>query len=296
MITDNKPEQDSLPLSSPEGSGNTMKFAAVFVILAALIIGQFYTVHKVNATKTALEAQQAQTRQEISTQLQDQLTSRMSALERNNTEQLAAIRQELDGAAKRMGRTGGELKRARAMVAQLEQQQQQQAEQLKIEIALKADAQQVGALSQDVTATKTDLNTTKKSLDTMKSDLGMARSELGTLIARNHDEIEQLRKLGDRDYYEFTLDRNAPKQVANVTLTLKKANVKRLRFNMLVNVDDISVEKKDRTINEPVFFYVKNAKKPYELVVNSIQSHQVRGYLSTPKGATEVAARSEGTQ
>src|SRR5581483_6025652 len=146
MITDNKPEQDSLPMSSPEGSGNTMKFAAVFVILAALIIGEFYTVHKVNATKTALEAQQAQTRQEISTQLQDQLTSRISTLERNNSEQLAAIRQELEGAAKRMGRTGGELKRARAMVAQLEQQQQQQAEQLKKEIALKADAQQVGAL------------------------------------------------------------------------------------------------------------------------------------------------------
>lgn len=296
MITDNKPEQDSLPLSSPEGSGTTAKFVAVFVILAALVIGQFYTVHKVNATKTALEAQQAQTRQDISTQLQDQLTSRISTLERNNTEQLGAIRHELDGAAKRMGRTGGELKKARAMVTQLEQQQQMQSEQLKKEIALKADAQQVGALSQDMTATKTDLDTTKKSLDSVKSDLGMARSEFGTLIARNHDEIEQLRKMGDRDYYEFTLDRNAPKQIANVGLTLKKANVKRLRFNMLVNVDDMTVEKKDRTINEPVFFYVKNAKKPYEMVVNSVQSNQVKGYISTPKGATEVATRSEGTQ
>ncbi len=295
MITDNKPEQDSLPLSSREGSGNTMKFAAVFVVLAALVIGQFYTVHKVNATKTALEAQQAQTRQDISTQLQDQLTSRIGTMERNNAEQLAALRQELDGAAKRMGRTGGELKRARSMVAQL-QQQEQQADQLKKEIALKADAQQLGALSQDMTTTKTDLSSTRKTVETMKSDLGMARSELGTLIARNHDDIEQLRKLGDRDYYEFTLDRNAPKQVANVSLTLKKANVKRLRFNVLVNVDDLTVEKKDRTINEPVFFYVKNSRKPYELVVNSIESKQVRGYLSTPKGATEVATRSGGTQ
>ena len=112
MITDNHPEQESLPLSSSGDSGNTIKFAAVFVILAALVIGQFYTIHKVNASKTALEAQQAQTRQDISTQLQDQLSTRLSALERNNTEQLAAIRHELDGAAKRVGRTGGELKRA----------------------------------------------------------------------------------------------------------------------------------------------------------------------------------------
>jgi hypothetical protein len=30
------------------------------------------------------------------------------------------------------------------------------------------------------------------------------------------------------------------------------------------------------------------------LVVNSVGSTQVKGYLSTPKGVTEVASRSEG--
>ncbi len=43
---------------------------------------------------------------------------------------------------------------------------------------------------------QTDLNSTKE-------DLKMARSEMGTLIARNHDEIDQLRRLGEREYVEF---------------------------------------------------------------------------------------------
>jgi len=62
-----------------------------------------------------------------------------------------------------------------------------------------------------------------------------------------------------------------------------------------MTVDDTEVEKKDRTINEPVIFYVNRSKKAYELVVNKVDANQVKGYISTPKGATEVAARSEGT-
>ena len=60
-------------------------------------------------------------------------------------------------------------------------------------------------------------------------------------------------------------------------------------------VDDLNIEKKDRTINEPIFFYVNGSKKPYELVVNSVQSNQVKGYVSTPKGVTQLA-QSEGTR
>jgi hypothetical protein len=122
----------------------------------------------------------------------------------------------------------------------------------------------------------------------------MARSDMGTLIARNHDDIEYLRKLGDRDYIEFTLTRNQLAKVAGVGLTLKKTNVKRHSFNLDTLADDIEVSRKDCTINSPVYFYVNGSKKPYELVVNSVASEQVKGYVSTPKGVTEVASRSEG--
>jgi hypothetical protein len=180
------------------------------------------------------------------------------------------------------------------MVAQLQNEQRQQSEQLQAELAQKADQQQVGALNQDVSAQRTDLDKTKTALDSVRSDLGMARSEMGTLIARNHDDIEQLRKLGERDYFEFTAARKNPVRVGGVSLTLTKTNVKRHRFNLDLLADDVQVEKRDRTINEPIFFYVSGSKRAYELVVNEVKLDQVKGYLSTPKSAKEVVARSQG--
>src|SRR5208337_5353473 len=138
--------------------------------------------------------------------------------------------------------------------------------------------------TQDVSTTKTDLSSTQKTVSTLASDLGMARSEMGTLIARNHDDIEYLRKLGDRDYFEFTLTKNQPAKVAGVGLTLKKTNPKRYQFTVATLVDDMQVDRKDCTINSPVFFYVNGSKKPYELVVNSVASETVKGYMSAPKG------------
>ena len=223
------------------------------------------------------------------------VSNRLAAIQQQNAEELDAVKTELDGAAKRVGAQSGELKKARTMVMQLQDQQQAQTEQLKQELSQKADEQQVGALTQDVSTTKTDLSTTQKNVSSLAADLGMARSDMGTLIARNHDDIEYLRKLGDRDYFEFTLTKDQLAKVAGVGLTLKKANVKRYRFNLVTLVDDMAVERKDCTINSPVFFYVNGSKKPYELVVNNVTSTQVKGYLSTPKGAsTEVASRSEG--
>jgi hypothetical protein len=182
------------------------------------------------------------------------------------------------------------------MVSQLQTQQQAQTEQLKQELDQKADQQQVGALTQDVSSTKTDLSSTQKTVSTLAADLGMARSDMGTLIARNHDDVEYLRKLGDRDYFEFTLTKDQQAKVAGIGLTLKKTNVKHYRFNVDTMVDDMQVERKDCTVNAPVYFYVSGSKKPYELVVNSVGSDQVKGYLSTPKGVVEVASRSEGVR
>ena len=293
MAIDQVPEREVLDME-PESRGSHGKFLLIFLVLAALIVGEIYTIKKTNSMREALEAQQTQTSKQLRAEFRDQLTGRLTAMERRNAQQMDALNDELDAAAKRVGATGGELKHARAMVAQLQNEQRKQAEQLQAELAQKADQQQMGALNQDVSAQRTDLDNTKKALDSVRSDLGMARSEMGTLIARNHDDIEQLRKLGERDYFEFTVQRKSPVRVGGVGLTLTKTNVKRHRFNLDLLADDVHVEKKDRTINEPIFFYVNGSKKPYELVVNEVKPDQVKGYLSTPKGGTEVAAHSQG--
>jgi len=293
MAIDQVPEKEVLDME-PERSSSRGQFLLILPVLAALIVGELYGIHKINSNRDALEAEQVQTRKQLAAEFQDQLTSRLSAIENANAQQFDALKDELDSAAKRLGATGGELKRARATVAQIQNEQRQQAEQLQAELAQKADQQQVGALNQDVSAQRTDLDNTKKALDTVRSDLGMARSEMGTLIARNHDDLEQLRKMGERDYFEFTASRKTLARVAGVGFTLTKTNVKRHRFNLDLVVDDVQVQKKDRTINEPIFFYINGSKRPYELVVNEVKSNQVKGYVSTPKGAKEVASSTGG--
>lgn len=294
MAIDEVPVNGANSIEPHQGSGNSVKFVIVFLVLAALVVAEFFTFSKMNSLRQQLTTQQNQLRDEFTAQLRDQVSNRLTALEQQNAEALDAVKGELDQTAKRMGAQGGELKRARTMVTQLQDQQRTQTAQIQQELSQKADQQQVGALTQDVSATKTDLNSTKQTVSTLASDLGMARSSMGTLIARNHDDIEYLRKMGDRDYFEFTLSKNKQEKVAGVGLTLRKTNVKRYRFNVNMLVDDMDVERKDCAIDSPVYFYINGSKKPFELVVNKVESNDVKGYISTPKGVvTEVASRSE---
>jgi len=173
--------QDKIPgkevvVTGPDNSSSQSKFLLIFLVLAALVAGEIYSIHKINATREALEAQQTQLNKQLAAQFQDQLASRLSAIENSNAQQFDALKDELDSAAKRLGATGGELKRSRAMVAQLQSAQQKQGEELQQQLALKADQQQVGALGQDVSTQRSDLENTKKTLDTVRSDLGMTRS------------------------------------------------------------------------------------------------------------------------
>jgi seryl-tRNA synthetase len=289
MAIDEVPRQESP--GATQASSHTGMFAAVFVVLALLAVAQVYTISRLGSMREAMETQQVTFQKTLTTQVDQQLTTRSTALEASNAQQIDSLRKEIDDATKRSGSAGREVRRARTMVQKLQAEQQQRNEALQQELAKKADQQQVGALSQDVSTTRTDLDGTKKLLDSTRSDLGMARSELGTLIARNHDEIDTLRKLGDRDYFEFSLTKGTSVRAANVGLVLKKTNVKRHKFNLVLQADDMDVEKKDKTVNEPVFFYLKGQKRFYELVVNAVESNKVAGYISTPKGAVEVASR-----
>jgi hypothetical protein len=296
MAIDEVPEQQQALPMEPPYSGHTPTFLAVFVILAGLAVGEIYTLSKISSLRGSVDAQLTQTKKDLQAQLQEQLSGSISGLQRSNAQQMETMKTEVEAATKRLGSTSAQLRNTKNTLAQVRKDQAEQTEALQVQLAQKADQKQLGALSQDVSAQRSDLDGTKKSLDSVRSDLGMTRSEFGTLIARNHDEIEQLRRMGDRDYFEFTLDQKSPQRVAGIGLTLTKSNVKRHRFNLALTVDDMEIEKKDRTINEPIFFYVQGSKKPFELVVNGVDSKRVKGYLSTPKGATQVAARSEGAR
>jgi hypothetical protein len=116
------------------------------------------------------------------------------------------------------------------------------------------------------------------------------------LIATNHGELEELKHKGDRNYYEFTLDKGAgAKNVGTIKIDLKKVDSKRSKFTLVVSSDDRSIEKKDRTLDEPIQFYSGKTPALFEIVVNNIGKKTVSGYLSTPKSSpAPMAAPSTG--
>jgi len=155
---------------------------------------------------------------------------------------------------------------------------------VKAELATKANADDVNKLNGDVTGVKSDLDATKNSIQ-------MARSEMGTLIARNHDEIDQLRHMGQRDYFEFTVQRKGgATKVGSIQIELKDTNTRKNRYTINVLADDNSFEKKDRSVNEPIFFYTGGTRAALELVVNKVTKSTATGYLSIPKAAGTASA------
>lgn len=146
------------------------------------------------------------------------------------------------------------------------------------ELAKKAGTEDIAKLNGDVSGVKSEIEAARKSLE-------MAKSELGTLIARNHDEVEVLRRMGQREYIEFTIARKGgPQKVGAVQIELKSANSRKNQFTIVVLADDTSFEKKNRSVNEPIFFYTRDSKVTLELVINKLTQNQASGYLSMPKG------------
>jgi len=164
------------------------------------------------------------------------------------------------------------------------------------QLASKASTDDVTKLNGDVSGVKNDLDATKGKLDRATGDMGV----MSGLIARNHDDLEELKRKGDRNYYEFTVQKSkTPQRVGPVQMSLNKTDLKKSKYTMTVLADDKSIEKKDKTAGEPVQFYVKGAQHyaPYEIVVFDVGKNQITGYLSTPKSAgASTAASNTATQ
>lgn len=152
---------------------------------------------------------------------------------------------------------------------------------------------QIASVSSDVGNVKTDVQNTKSQLQQTIDNLKRATGELdshASLIATNGKELEALKELGERNYAEFTIAKSkTATRVADVMVELKKADPKHNRFTITITVDDKTVEKKDRNINEPIQFYTSKAHQPDEIVVNQVKKDTIVGYLATPKVQTTRA-------
>ena len=219
-----------------------------------------------------------------SKQANDALSQRLAKEDEINQQ----LQSDLKVIADKQNITQGELitarKQTKTATHAVDQKVDSLATSMKAELATKASADDLTKLNGDVTGVKGDLDATKNSIQ-------MARSEMGTLIARNHDEIDQLRRTGQRDYFEFTVQRKGgATKVGGIQLVLKDTNPRKNQYTMNVLADDNSFEKKNRSVNEPIFFYTGGSRSALELVVNKVTKTTATGYLSMPKGATMASA------
>jgi chromosome segregation ATPase len=145
----------------------------------------------------------------------------------------------------------------------------------------------IADVSTDVGGVKTQVSATQAELQKTISDLKSARGDMGVqsgLIATNASELQALRRLGERNYFEIKLGKTkTPQRIGDITLQLRKTDPKRNTYTVDVMADDVKTEKKDKNINEPLQFYTGKAKQPYEIVINKVQKDMIIGYLATPK-------------
>jgi len=264
-------------------SGSTWHLPAI-VLLGLLALGglglAWSNSSKLDTTKQAV-AEQVKAVQQSVQQDMTGLKDRLAQDEKAN----ADLQGDLKVVTDKLKITQGQLKKARTEATQLNNDTTMKLSALDSsvhqELSTKATSDDVKTVDTKVTQVSTDLSKTN-------ADLTMAKSELGTLIAKNHDEIDVLRRMGERDYVEFTIvGKNKPQKVGNVTVELKGTNEKKNRANLNLTVEDKITEDKNRAINQPMFFYLNGTHLPEELVINKIGKNQISGYLSVPKANSQ---------
>ncbi|MBV8114843.1 MAG: hypothetical protein JO300_08880 [Silvibacterium sp.] len=268
------------PAVPEQRSYSGLFLALLGVAVLAAIAGLAWSYH-LSGRLTNAEAQLAQAQQsnqKLSSAL-DETNARLKVTTETLGHSLGLTQQQLETRAQQL----------------LRRQEQQEAEAKRLASQQAATDQHVSSVSSDVSSVKTDVGGVRTDLTQTQSELKNAESQLqtmrgdltgaNTLIARNHDELEILKHKGDKNYYEFTLNKGQKQAVSTVSLELKKADVKKSKYTLDVYADDKKIEKKDKNLNEPVQFYTGKDNLLYELVVNSVDKNQVKGYIATPKNA-----------
>ena len=275
-------EQDSPVPES--GSAPKSNLRNVLIVIAVVyVVASLYFIFETRTRLAALEKSQQEA--------VEKLTRRIAATDNNLKASSEALAQrvgmtEQDLQARMAARANELQKQQQAAEQRLARQQKEQIGQVSGEVAnVKTE---LGGTRSDLAATRTDLEATKQKLERTIGDLGLQSG----LIARTRDDLEVLKHRGDRNYYEFTLHKDKrPTPVSTVSLQLKKTDPKKNKFNLNVVADDLTIEKKDRSVGEPLQFYTGRDRLLYEIVVFKVNKNDINGYLSTPKSVPAPISR-----
>ena len=277
------------------------------IALIALVVGIAGVAYSQYSAKSSLDQRVAE--------LEAKLQENVEKLEATST----ALASDIEVVTKKVGVTDKELTNARAFAEKLRTEHEKTLEaqrQLASKVDTKADTAEVAAaraeaaskvaevqkesetkitsVSGEVKTVATNLETTRQDLAANRRDLVDVKTALSDQIARNASELAQLRQKGERDYFDIDLKKlkkNEMQRVGDIRLELRETDTKKGKYNIIIQVDDKKLEKKDKLINEPIQFLVGAEQLRYEIVVNKVEKDRVIGYLSTPKNKALSAER-----
>jgi len=280
MLLDEAESRPYEEVSTPPSSGRSAILTYVLLAIAAIyVIASLYLLYDMRGRLTAVEQKQ-QTLEAAQAELNNRIHATSSEFKQALTTEVGQTKQETkQEIAERAAELERQQKASAAKLAAAQSQQGQEIAAVNTEVS--GVKSEVGAAKTDIQKTQTDLAATNAKLEHAMGDLGVQSG----LIAHNASEVEMLKRKGERNYYDFTLQKNARTPVSTISLQLKKVDPKKSKFTMNVIADDRTIEKKDRTLLEPLQFYTGRDKMLYEVVVFSASKNSISGYLSTPKGA-----------
>jgi hypothetical protein len=284
---------DSNPPVVVQSSGPKVPILLVLVII--LIAATGYLFYQVNQTRTEMAQMRDQLLDEIS-----KIHETTAVTTQTSRRSVETLKSELDAARIQANQLAGQAKldaekHADDIATNLKKVQQDQARRVsdvsnevgKVKEQAVTANTRIGEVSTDVGTVKTDVAATRSELEKTIATLKATQGDMGVqsgLIATNGKELAALKALGQRNYTEFKLGKTkSPQKVGDIAVMLEKSDPKHNRYTIRVIADDKTVEKKDKTLNEPVQFLLSKATQPYELVVNDIKKDMISGYVAAPK-------------
>jgi len=297
------------------GANTEKRFLWIWLLLIICVVSIMGLGYSISATRHSVDSVQ----QRISTleSTTDSTAHQLAQFRDSSKEEATEIASKLDAVTQRLGVTAGDLQKARQQFAQrIKQHQESVDNKLATELATKASSTDVdavrqeavsklavvqevqkdadaklGNVSNDVTVVKGDLASARRDF---ARDLSDVKTTLNDGIARNAAELALLRKKGERDYLDLDIRRDAKtafQRIGDIQISVTKTDPKRQKYSVMILADDNHLEKRDRTVNEPVQFMVGHDQLRYEMVINAVNKDRIQGYLSTPKDKVLSAER-----
>ncbi|MGB6159188.1 MAG: hypothetical protein WBH45_12960 [Acidobacteriaceae bacterium] len=123
-----------------------------------------------------------------------------------------------------------------------------------------------------------------KEIAETRGDLSSATTQLTGSIAKTHDELVVLEKKGERNYFEFDIQKSKQFQHEGpIGISLRKADTKHQFADLQLMVEDRNLVQKHVNLDQPVMYYQPDSEQPIQIVINDITKDHIHGYVNAPK-------------